>query len=576
MLAMALNISFIKTLLLACCLWVPFFCLGQGEANIWYFGFNAGLDFNSGNPTVLSDGQMRANEACASIADENGALLFYSDGVNIWNKNHAIMSNGSGLLGGSSSSQMVVLKKPASDNRYLLFAIDQQAGDEGLTYSEIDMSAEGGLGAVTTIKNVQLFTPVCEQITAIPHDNGRDAWIIAHGWGNNTFLAFLVTPQMVSNVPVESETGLVISGGNANDGAAGILKASPQGDRLAMLTHTLDHLQLFDFNRTTGRVGNAVLVRDDYGNLFSGNTFGQAYGVEFSPSGKLLYVSEHATGVLPGNIYQYNLEASNIGGSELIVGNLVYPTALQLGPNGKIYCSRRISSAISAIDQPNVLGMGCNFIPNLIPLGTNSIGQDLIAYYGLPTYYSTGETVLDFFLTDSCENLPIDFFITANYYDSLFWNFNDGEGYLLQNSVTRTFDAAGEYLIDLVAYSNGYPDTLSKVVTIYPLNYVNANGVVWCKEKNDPYVPNGFTPNGDGFNDFFKPVFPVEFVENYALKIYNRWGGLVYETNDVTEGWNGRGIVGKGEPMIGLYNYVIDYRDEEGEKTVYGKVSVLD
>jgi len=87
----------------------------QKEANIWYFGHNAGLDFNSGTPIPLLDGAMNTDEGCASIADEEGSLLFYTDGTFVWNKNHEQMPNGDGLLGHKSSTQSGVIV-PLSSN----------------------------------------------------------------------------------------------------------------------------------------------------------------------------------------------------------------------------------------------------------------------------------------------------------------------------------------------------------------------------------------------------------------------------------------------------------------------------
>ena len=55
----------------------------QKEANIWYFGNKAGLDFNSGSPVTLTDRQLNTSEGCATISNANGQLLFYTDGVTV-------------------------------------------------------------------------------------------------------------------------------------------------------------------------------------------------------------------------------------------------------------------------------------------------------------------------------------------------------------------------------------------------------------------------------------------------------------------------------------------------------------
>src|SRR6185436_4851256 len=103
-----------------------FFCvscsgnlLAQNETQKWYFGNKAGLDFSTNPPTVLTNGMMTTGEGCSSIANSAGNLLFYTDGITIWNQNHTPMANGTGLFGSSSTSQSgVIVKKPGSANIY--------------------------------------------------------------------------------------------------------------------------------------------------------------------------------------------------------------------------------------------------------------------------------------------------------------------------------------------------------------------------------------------------------------------------------------------------------------------------
>jgi hypothetical protein len=120
-----------KTLiLLVLCL--PLFGLAQKEGNVWYFGENAGLDFNSGSPVALTDGMLNTDEGCASICDANGSLLFYTDGMTVYNRNHGIMPNGTGLLGHSSSTQSaIIVKKPMSNNLYYIFTVDYIGNTNG-------------------------------------------------------------------------------------------------------------------------------------------------------------------------------------------------------------------------------------------------------------------------------------------------------------------------------------------------------------------------------------------------------------------------------------------------------------
>jgi len=134
----------------------------QKEANIWYFGELAGLDFNTNPPTALTDGKIDTYEGCSSFSDEDGKLLFYSDGITVWDKNHNIMKYEDGsfaddLKGDPSSTQSgMIIPKPGSISIYYLFTVDDGPdrdrfgniieNGKGLNVFTIDMSLDGGIG----------------------------------------------------------------------------------------------------------------------------------------------------------------------------------------------------------------------------------------------------------------------------------------------------------------------------------------------------------------------------------------------------------------------------------------------
>ncbi len=71
-------------------------------------------------------------------------------------------------------------------------------------------------------------------------------------------------------------------------------------------------------------------------------------------------------------------------------------------------------------------------------------------------------------------------------------------------------------------------------------------------------IPNAFSPNQDGYNDFFRPVTGSNVLLDYSIIIYNRWGQMVYKSNDYLSGWDG---TEKGKYVLsGLYTYVISYK----------------
>lgn len=86
-------------------------------------------------------------------------------------------------------------------------------------------------------------------------------------------------------------------------------------------------------------------------------------------------------------------------------------------------------------------------------------------------------------------------------------------------------------------------------------------------------VPTGFTPNADGLNDTFRPLGAAEFMTEYQITIWNRWGQEVFRSTEVTNGWDGRF---KGQDaQTGVYAYMITYRDiNNKEQIVKGNVTL--
>jgi gliding motility-associated-like protein len=91
-------------------------------------------------------------------------------------------------------------------------------------------------------------------------------------------------------------------------------------------------------------------------------------------------------------------------------------------------------------------------------------------------------------------------------------------------------------------------------------------------------LPNVFTPNGDGTNDLFHP-YPYDFVEKVDMKIFNRWGGLVYQTDDPDINWDGTDYTSKAESADGVYFYVCEVYEHRLEglkiRTIKGTVSLF-
>jgi len=148
--------------------------------------------------------------------------------------------------------------------------------------------------------------------------------------------------------------------------------------------------------------------------------------------------------------------------------------------------------------------------------------------------------------------------------DAIRWNWLfDGFGIAFEENPVYTFRESGRKQVRLVVTAtNGCTDTtFSEILVVPDIAYK---------------LPNAFTPNGDGINDSFFGVGNAEEAESFQLTIWNRWGELIFETNDANEGWNGRKYnTGKLAPN-GVYVVAVQYVNYEDVRTkINGFVTVL-
>lgn len=353
----------------------------------WYFGDKAGLDFSSGNPVAVTNSQMDfVLEGCVSISDTSGNLLFYSDGWKVWNKNHQVMPNGTGLIiyGAPTTSQILAVPKPENTNIYYIFSLgyDSTGFDVEWRYTIVDMTLQGGLGDVVSKRNF-LCNNATETITAVKHANNNDIWIITMQRNTNSFYSYLLTNTGLNTTPAISNAG-------PSTDRMIYLEASPDGTKLAV-AFAFNGPEILDFDKATGIVSNSIIFPPLSGQSAS-------YGPEFSPDNKKLYfvymleITPAVTWTNP--VYQIDLTgtSSQILNSKVLLDSFIvsdsfaanfndnFTSALQLGPDYKIYGAKYTRSKVSVINSPNTLGVGCNFIDSAVYL------QGKICYFGLPNF----------------------------------------------------------------------------------------------------------------------------------------------------------------------------------------------
>jgi gliding motility-associated-like protein len=87
----------------------------------------------------------------------------------------------------------------------------------------------------------------------------------------------------------------------------------------------------------------------------------------------------------------------------------------------------------------------------------------------------------------------------------------------------------------------------------------------------DIYMPTGFTPNNDGKNDIIRPFIGPEF-KLKQFSIYNRWGGIVFSTSEIGEGWDG--TIRSISQSSGIYVWLIKAEDKQ-RKTIVKKGTLM-
>ena len=470
----------------ALCVMVSFFTsvnvVAQGESSNWLFGRKAGINFNEGAVTPIENGAIDTNEGCASISNSAGELLFYTDGILVWDKNHNVMPNGSNLFGNKSSTQSaVVVPKPNSDSIYYIFTVIHLGNIEGVKYSEVDMTLNGGNGDVTSNKNITLTGRSAEKISAVQHANGTDFWIATHTWNSDEFSVFEITENGVNTTPVNTNIGSFHGGTSFN--SIGYMKFSPNGKRLAVAKWSTDStLEIFDFDSSTGVISNPVILDDFFGKDYRNGV----YGIEFSPNSNMLYATDLDLAQFQSVLYQFDLRmydaSSIISSSEIIYQGREVLAALQLTSTGEIYACNGFSRYLNAIQKPNIKGIGCDYRRRSVYLGSGS------AVFGLPTFIQS-LFVANIDASDACLIDAVEFSIeTDEPIDSISWDFGDSQG-SNEVSPSHNYLAAGEYTVNAKIQSGNRIINVTKEVTVFqsPIAYQVDDYTICEDEENDGF-----------------------------------------------------------------------------------------
>lgn len=584
------------------------------QADNWLFFQNVGLKFTDAGATITHPmvENLAAGKGTAAISDENGKLLFYTDGIKVWNGNHEVINAGPNLSGDLGSTQSgLIVPRPGSSKDYYVFTTDLVyppafGYTRGFNYSRVDVSLNDNQGEVTSERDIQLVPESAEMISGVKHANGTDYWVVTHGLNGNSFHAFLVDSSGVNQTAVVSSKGSVIDGDYYKREYLGAMKLSPKGDKIAYASFGKGVIEVFSFDNNTGIVSNPVTISPALINPDRG-----PYYVEFSPDGTKLYytIANLSTG-LDNQLFQYDIV--NAGQPELLNEAPLEAdvSALQLARDGKIYVARYQKNMLGVIENPNRPGLSCNYSQEGLDLGSkkslNGLTNFVQSYFDIPAIdYDTkcmgDETMFTLLNKSNIETATWDFGDIENP--------TPGEGL----NPTHIYSAPGEYIVTLTETFDGedFQTTIPVLINPLPPKSFEAKGdsmylfpgsrvpldagegmfaYEWQDGSNDQIfevdkggdisvhiedmnccyntdtlkvisldisLPTAFTPNNDGLNDTFFAFGPSDGIENFYLTIFNVWGEKIWETNNFTDKWDG---TRKGQAAVpGMYLWSLSF-----------------
>ena len=528
-------------------------CLSQKEASVWAISPNASLDFNTPAPQLFPNSTVADFfESNCSISDQNGNLLFYSDGETVFGGDNLVLPNGndlttsSSILIGTSTQGSLFVQQPNSNSIYYLFSLGGTGFDNYqrlFSYSVIDKNLNGGVGDVVSKQNSLTLDALTEKLTATKHCNNKDIWVVVLKYKVLKYKqsipidytlelqSYLVTENGINSSPVKSEIKTIGAIG-------GQMKFNNAGNELAYAE--TDHLILFNFDKQTGKVSLKEQI-----NLPLQN----GYGVEYSPNDSIIYINEK----------QYNFQTNNL------TTLLPYPivTPLQRGLDGKIYaiflpptqitiftdtelhpytngCSWQgnndHNNYISVIDSPNNTGVACQLNLNVYTINDPTSFRNYLALPNFPSYVFNHKPS-DFDYSGTCAGDVFNFFLSTNpTVDSVHWLFHDSNLEVVGLTAQYTFPISGEYQVTCTVYINGVAITTTQCVNVCGISDVTLPATIdLC--FNEPFEINAVNTCSVNYQwntgDTTSAIF-IQSEGTYILQTTNACG-VFYDTMEVVK-----------------------------------------
>lgn len=482
----------------------------------WYFGNStSGIRFNriDNSATLLSDKAIpfgnvgiAPNGGSATASDRTtGSLLFYSDGLDIYDVTHSKMPNGINLGGNSLGNQPVAIAKvPGQKTQYYVFVNTANATTPGtVSFRIVDMAAFGnaffpdppqgdGVGGNVAVTGL---TGRSEAMIVIPHFNGEDFWLITHANGTPDYS---VTPITLAGVgaPATFTGGLIEVAANFSYHPGS--PTTPGTGRLAVSPQERDRdVEILQFNNINGTFGPGVIRVNNTGVTSTANQ--TIYDTEFSNRGRYLYISRHGEAGITADLMQYDIQNPLTTIATVLPAPVSRSYGLQMAPDSVIYHLYQATASgpflMGAIRSPDSVANDVDYDISAFNSNPNINGMQFAA---VPPADSVLLSV-SYITQGTCANSPVSFFPTVTPgADSLVWDFGDGSGATAWSPV-HTYTAAGTYPTTVRAFLNGSSAPFALPVNIidFDLQLTLVQDTTACLCEYKP--PVGSSCNGGPF-----------------------------------------------------------------------------
>lgn len=367
---------------------------------VWYFGqansasktpTSYGLDFTSGSPVQRNtESAIAYYESVSVVSNSTGDVLFYSDGIEIMDGSHNLMSGAPVALTGtqqgvtaSSVQGAFTLQKPGSSNEYYLFTSGAEDGTgTGFRANRIDMSLPGNGTVGTPLGEVVSFDSLLaantgEMMTAYGNCGSDSVWVITHSENSYDFVRVLITSNGIQYVQTQNVPSPNQVGANPDFSTANVLRGSmdinSDGTKLILTGAAPIGSHIFDFDKSTGLLSAHAWVTDPTGATYFG------YGSEFSPDGSKVYFAQNVA----QGIWQYDV-ASQV--STQITTSGVHGEIIT-GPDDVLYIGKPNQSLTRSIgtivDANNPVG-SINYTYDAITFPEIGPGYNNVVSYAMP------------------------------------------------------------------------------------------------------------------------------------------------------------------------------------------------